>query len=127
MKKLADFGTTEQMIKEEGYSQLSAKELMERISNKTVRGDYYIGRRYVTFIDKDGNMEGENDLGSHRFGKCIIDFDTNTITTNWESGWDNWCGRAYDVNGEIKFYDTTTLLWRTTFKKFEEGKKTLIV
>ena len=72
-------------------------------------------------------MEGENDLGSHRFGKCFIDINNNTITTKWDNGWDNWTGRAYDVDGEIKLYDTTTIKWRTTFKTFEEGKKTLRV
>jgi len=127
MRKMTDFGLTEPMIKEQGYTQLSAKELKERIYNKTVRGEYYIGRVYTTYIDNKGNMEGENDLGSHHFGKCIIDMDENTITTKWESGWDNWTGRAYDVNGEIKFFDTTTLNWRTTFKTFEEGKKALTV
>jgi len=116
MKFNPDFNTTEAMIIKKGYHQLSGEELKERMSDKTVRGDYYNGRSYVTFIDKDGNMEGENDLGSHRFGKCFIDMSNNTITTKWESGWDNWTGRAYDVNGEIKFFDTTSLKWRTTFK-----------
>jgi hypothetical protein len=127
MKQNTDFKTTEAMIIEKGYSQLSGKELKERISEKTISGDYYNGRKYIIFIDKDGNMEGENDLGSHRFGKCFIDTNNNTITTKWESGWENWTGRAYDVDGEIKLYDTTTLKWRTTFKTFEEGKKTLRV
>ncbi len=122
-----NFNTTETMIIEKGYKQLSGEELKERISDKTISGDYYNGRIYITYIDEAGNMEGENDLGSHRFGKNIIDMNNNTLTTIWNSGWDNWTGRAYDVNGEIKFYDTTTLKWRTTFKTFEDGKKTLIV
>ena len=122
-----DFNTRETMIIEAGYSQLSGEELKERISQKTIRGEYYNGRRYITFIDKNGNMEGENDLGSHRFGKCSIDMNSRTITTKWDSGWDNWTGRAYDVNGEIKFYDTTTLEWRTTFKEFTYGRIALIL
>jgi len=123
MRKMADFGTTEPMIKEQGYTQLSAKELKERIYNKTIRGEYFIGRIYVVYIDDKGDMEGENDLGSHHFGKNIIDMNNNTLTTKWDSGWHNWTGRAYDIDGEIKFFDTTTLEWRTTFKTFEEGKK----
>jgi len=115
------------MIIEAGYSQLSGEELKERISQKTIRGEYYNGRRYITFIDTNGNMEGKNDLGSHRFGKCVIDMNSGTIKTKWDSGWDNWTGRAYDVNGEIKFYDTTTLEWRTTFKDFTNGRIVLIV
>ena len=108
MRKMVDFGLTEPMIEEQGYAQLSANELKEKVYNKTVRGEYFIGRIYITYIDRDGNMEGENDLGSHHFGKCFIDTDKNTITTKWKSGWDNWTGRAYDVNGEIKFFDSTT-------------------
>ena len=124
--KNTDFNTTETMIIEKGYSRLSGEELKERISDKTIRGDYYNGRNYVTFIDRAGNMEGENDLGSHRFGQYTLDANEDSLTVNWD-GWDNWTGRAYDVDGEIKFYDTTTLRWRTTFKVFEDGKKTLIV
>ena len=122
-----EFNTTETMIIEAGYCQLSGEELKEKISQKTIRGEYYNGRRYITFIDKNGNMEGKNDLGSHRYGKCSIDLNSSTITTKWDSGWDNWTGRAYDVNGEIKFYDTTTLKWRITFKDFSDGRIALIV
>ena len=124
---MIDFGLTESMIKEQGYSQLSANELKERIYNKTIRGEYFIGRIFVTYIDDNGNMEGENDLGSHHFGVNIIDSENDTLTTQWDSGWHNWTGRAYDVNGEIKFFDTTTLEWRTTFKTFEVGKKIIKV
>jgi len=127
MNQMADFGLTEPMIKEQGYKQLTGKELKDRIYNKTVRGEYFIGRIFITYIDNEGNMEGENDLGSHHFGKNIIDMVNNTLTTQWDTGWHNWTGRAYDVDGEIKFFDTTTLEWRTTFKTFEEGKKELRV
>ena len=124
---MVDFGLTEPMIKEQGYTQLSAEELIARIYNKTIRGEYFIGRIFVTYIDDKGNMEGENDLGSHHFGKNIIDMDNDTLTTQWDSSWHNWTGRAYDVAGEIKFFDTTSLEWRTTFKFFENGKKDLKV
>ena len=119
---MIDFGLTESTIKEQGYKQLTGKELKERIFDKTIRGEYYIGRIYISYLDKDGNVEGENDLGKHVFGKISINMNDNTLTTKWDGYWDNWTGRAYDVNGEIKFFDTTTLTWRTTFKTFEEGK-----
>ncbi len=95
--------------------------------NKTIRGEYYIGRIYISYLDEDGNVEGENDLGKHVFGKISINMNDNTLTTKWDGYWDNWTGRAYDVNGEIKFFDTTSLQWRTTFKTFEEGKQTIKV
>jgi len=122
MNKMVDFGLTESMIKEQGCVQLSAEELKERVFNKTVRGEYYIGRIYVTYIDDKGEMEGENDLGRHVFGKALLNMKENTLTTEWDGYWDNWTGRAYDVNGEIKFFDTTSLQWRTTFKTIEQGK-----
>ena len=122
MNKMTDFGLTEPMIKEQGYKHLSAEELKKRIYNKTVKGEYFIGRIFVTYIDDKGNMEGENDLGSHHFGKNIIDLKNDTLTTQWDTGWHNWTGRAYAVDDEIKFFDTNTLKWRTTFKTFKEGK-----
>jgi hypothetical protein len=127
MRKMADFGTTEPMIKEQGYNQLSAEELKKRIYSKTVKGEYFIGRIYVVYIDDKGEMEGENDLGPHHFGINIIDIENDTLTTQWDNGWHNWTGRAYDVDGEIKFFDTTTLEWRTTFKTITEGKRIIKV
>ncbi|OYT16315.1 MAG: hypothetical protein B7C24_08415 [Bacteroidetes bacterium 4572_77] len=124
---MRDFGLTEPMIIEQGYTHLSAEELKRKIYNKTVRGEYFIGRIFVTYIDDKGNMEGENDLGSHHFGINIIDMKNDTLTTQWDKGWHNWTGRAYDIDGEIKFFDTTTLEWRTTFNTLEEGKKTIKV
>lgn len=119
--------TTEKMIIDRGYLQLSAEELKQRISDKTVKGDYYNGRKYVTYTDKNGNMEGKNDLGSHLFGKCTFNTKNNTFSVKWNGYWDTWTGRAYDVDGEIQFFDSTTSRWRTTFKKIEEGKKLLEV
>jgi hypothetical protein len=121
MKQMSDSGLTEEIIISQGYQPLSSIELKNRIFNKTINGDYYIGRIFAIYIDTDGKMEGINDLGSHRFGQCFIDFENNTLTTKWIMGWDNWTGRAYLVNNEIQFFDTTTNMWRTTFNKIEEG------
>ena len=86
--------TTEKMIIDRGYLQLSAKELQQRISDKTVKGDYYNGRKYVTYTDKDGNMEGKNDLGSHLFGKCTFNTKDNTFSVEWDGYWDTWTGHT---------------------------------
>ena len=116
-----DDGTTEKMMIEAGYHQLSGEDLKQRISGKTIRGDYLYGRNYISFADKNGTIEGKNDIGSHHFGEWSVNMEGNTFTVKWD-GWDNWTGRAYDVNGEIKFFDSTTCQWRTTFKEFEDGK-----
>jgi len=122
-----DSKTTEKMIIDSGYKQLSSKELEQRIVGKTIQGEYLYGRRYLTYFDQNGSMEGKNDLGRHNFGKRSFNNNDKTITVTWDNGWDHWTGRAYDVDGEIKFYDSTTSKWRTTFKQFEIGKRSLEV
>ena len=122
-----NFDKTENRIKELGYLQLSGEELRQKIENKTIWGDYYNGRKYISYSDKDGNIEGRNDLGSHVFGKWLINKNDNTFEVKWDGYWEDWTGRAYDVDGKIQFFDTTSLNWRTTFNKFEIGKKTLVL
>ena len=80
---------------------------------------------HIALSDKDGNMEGKNDLGSHLIGKCTFNTEDNTFSVEWDGYWDTWTGRAYDVDGEIQFFDSTTSRWRTTFKKVEAGKLSL--
>ncbi|MCG3219409.1 MAG: hypothetical protein KAR35_10400, partial [Candidatus Heimdallarchaeota archaeon] len=106
--------------------QLSGEEIQQRIYGKTVRGEHHNGRKYVGYTDQNGNMEGINDRGSHHFGKSSINMEDKTFTVKWDKGWENWTSRAYDVDGEIKFFDSTTSKWRTTFKQFEDGKKAII-
>ncbi len=125
-KANTDDGTTEAMMVNSGYPQLSGEELKEKIGGKTIWGDYLYGRYYITAFDLNGTMEGKNDIGSHHFGKWSVNMKDKTFTVKWD-GWDNWTGRAYDVDGEIKFYDSTTHQWRTTLKRFEDGKKALII
>ncbi len=122
MKKQGDFGTTEPMTKEQGFKQLTGKELTERIADKTIKGSYFNGRIYAGYIYKDGTIEGKNDLGSFVTGKWFVNSIEKTFSVEWDGYWDNWTGRAYEVNDEIKFYDTTTLNWRTTFNNFEKRK-----
>jgi len=54
-----DVNTTEKMIIDRGHHQLSGEEIKRKITGKTVWGDYYNGRTYVTYIDKDGSAEGK--------------------------------------------------------------------
>ncbi len=106
---------TEKSIIEIGYQQLSGKELEQRVSDKRVLGDYLYGYKYVGIINSDGSMEGENNVGSHHIGKWTIDTENNTFTMKWNTGWENWTGRAYAIEGTIHFFDIATGDWRTSF------------
>jgi hypothetical protein len=127
MKKMTqtDSKTAETIIIESGYHQLSGEELKQRIGGKTIRGDYLYGFKFVTFFDRNGSMEGKNNVGAHHFGEWSVDMKDKSFTVKWDNGWDNTTSRAYDVAGEIQFYDCTTGQWRTTFKEFEEGETAL--
>jgi len=116
---LEDMGLIEQTIIDKGISSISAQTIKEKILNKTIYGDYCIGRTFELIIDNECNMRGTNDKGFQDFGKCIIDFENNTLSTKWDIGWDNWTGRGYLINDEIKFFDAITGEWRTTFKQIE--------
>ena len=110
---------TEKDIKENGYIQLSGKELLLRISNRTIFGDYPMGYKFITNIYENGTAKGVNNVGSFDSGNWSIDFKKNTLQLEWQNAWINTITRAYDVNGNIEFYDIDTGKWRTTFKIFE--------
>jgi hypothetical protein len=114
--------TEEDMIKN-GHRQLSGKELRSRISNKTIYGDYPNGYKFVTDINENGIAEGINNVGSYDFGSWLIDADVNTLSLKWNNGWVDTVTHAYDVNGNIEFYDVDSGNWRTTFKKFKNWKE----
>jgi hypothetical protein len=107
--------TKESIIIDGGYQHLSGEELKQRIVGKTIAGDYLYGYTFVGTINSNGTIEGKNNVGSYHFGEWSIDLEENTLTLKWDGGWDNWTGRSYDVEGEIKFYDITSGNWRTTF------------
>ena len=115
--------SNENDIIENGHLQLFGKELLSRISNKTIFGDYPMGYKFVTNIYENGTAEGINDAGSKDFGNWVIDYEKNTLRLEWKNGWFDTITRAYDVNGNIEFYDVDTGNWRTTFKKFKNWKE----
>ncbi len=111
---------SEKEIIEKGYPQLTGKELLLIITNKTIFGDYIMGYKFVTDIYKNRTTEGLNNVGTIDFGHWVIDMKLNTMSIKWDNGWFNTVTRAYAVNGTIEFYDFDTGNWRTTFKTFEE-------
>ena len=115
--------STEKDIIENGHLQLSGKELLSRINNKTIFGDYPNGYKFITDIYDNGTAEGINNVGSHNFGNWTIDYEENTLKLKWKNGWFDTLTRAYYVNGNIEFYDVDTGKWRTTFKTFEKWKE----
>ena len=114
---------TEEEAIAKGYKQIVGEILQTKISNTTVYGDYPNGYKFVADIFDNGTAEGINNVGSHNFGKWEIDFEKNTLQLEWKNSWLDTITRAYDVNGNIEFYDIDTGKWRTTFKAFENWKE----
>ena len=117
----ADEQLAEDAIIENGHPKLSGENLKQKIIGKVVRGDYLHGFKFIAVLNQDGTMEGENNFGAHYFGQWTIDLKENSFALVWDGAWDNTTTRAYDVDGEIRFYDCATGQWCTSFTKIEEG------
>ena len=111
---------TEQEIIAKGYKLLEGEALEGIIRNTTIFGDYIMGYKFATDIYDNGTTEGVNDVGSQDFGNWSIDYKKNTLQLIWEKGWFDTITRAYDVDGNVEFYDVDTGKWRTTFRTFEK-------
>ena len=110
---------TEKDAIEGGYHQLSGIELHERMVDKRIHGDYIMGYRFVTQVYANGEVEGVNDVGTYDQGTWMIDKENHTLTLKWKNGWIDTVTRAYDINGNIEFFDVNSGSWRTNFKKTE--------
>jgi len=96
--------------------QLSGEELLSKIANKTIFGDYMMGYKFIIEFYEDGTAEGKNHVGSHNFGTWSIDREKHTMSTSWSNGWIDSTTRAYEINGHIQLFDIDTGNWRTTLK-----------
>lgn len=114
---------TEEEVIANGHKQITGKVLQATIGNTTVYGDYPNGYKFIADIYDNGTTEGINDVGSHNFGNWTIDLQRNTLQLEWGNGWFDTLTRAYDVNGDVEFYDVDTGKWRTSFKKFEKWEE----
>lgn len=110
---------TEEKAIANSHLQLSGKELELRISNKKVFGDYPMGYKFAAEIYESGITKGVNNVGSTDIGNWRIDFEKNTLQLEWNNAWIDTITRAYEVKGNIEFYDVDTGNWRTTFKIIE--------
>ena len=77
-------------------------------------------------MDANGEMEGRNDWGSEEQGRWRVD-DSGCMCVTWEGYWENWCGMAFKVDDEIKFYDSISGKWRTSFHQILQGSQDLSV
>ena len=118
-----DISQTEAKIIEAGYVHLSAGELKQKISNKTVYGDYGLQFKFVSTIKEDGTMEGRNNAGAHNLGEWSVDANSNTFSVMWDAGWDKTTTRAYWIDEQLKFFDSHNGQWRTTFTEILDGCK----
>lgn len=114
---------TEKEVITNGHLQLSGEELLSIISNKTVFGDYPMGYTFVAEIHENGITNGINNVGTTDSGNWSINFEKHTLQLVWKNTWIDTQTRAFDVNGNIEFYDVDTGNWRTTFKIVESLKK----
>lgn len=117
--KFTDVQLTAHDMHKQGINPLSTQELKALILNKSVQGNYCVGRRYTLLIDAQGEMRGANDLGIRGVGRLIFDEARQTLTTDWDNGWDVWTGQGYLLNQEIKFFEVNTGRWVTTFTRIE--------
>lgn len=114
---------TEKEVIANGHIRLFGKELISRISSKTIFGNYPMEYTFVADIYENGITYGVNNVGTTDCGIWKIDFETGTLQLVWQNTWIDTQTRAYDVNGTIEFYDVDTGNWRTTFKIIESLKK----
>ncbi len=78
-----------------------------------------MGYIFVAEIYENGITKGVNNVGTTNSWNRSIDFEKNTLQLKWKNARIDTITRAYDVNGNIEFYDIGTGKWRTTFKIFD--------
>jgi len=128
MKPELEMQTSKHDLVSQGYTPLTKEELLKLIANNTVRGDYeYSGHRiYKTFMNANGDMQAKNDWGSEETGRWSVAND-GSMSVEWEGYWEDWSALAFKVDDEIKFYDSISGKWRTTFHQIMQGEQDLEV
>lgn len=104
-------------VEDQGFLPLSASELELNLCEKCFLGNYLHGFKFITSINTDGTLEGKNNVGTHVLGRWAIDSSEHTFSVKWNGGWDNTTTRGFKVDGEIKFFDVDTGVWRNTLIK----------
>ena len=67
-----------------------------------------MGYKFVAEIYNNGTTYGINNVGTVDSGNWSIDFEKNTLQLKWKNAWIDTITRAYDVNGNIEFFDIDT-------------------
>jgi hypothetical protein len=118
---LSENTDSEKTAIENGYSQLSGKEIKEQLVGKLFLGCYLHGFQYIISINTDGSLEGKNNYQHYDIGSWVIDMEKHTMNVNWKHGWDNTTTRLYKVGKEIRMYDKETGEWRSSLKQYIDG------
>lgn len=119
------FGSTEKMAIDAGYQQIKTDELLRRTVGKTVVGHYQIGFVFQGYMDADGSMDGENNVGTRDSGQWAVNPADNTLILSWRGGWFESITRIYDVDGALHFFDHDSTNWRMSYFKFVEGRQAI--
>lgn len=104
-----------------GFKQLLAKDIKTKIVGKAFLGGYLHGFQFIVSVNTDGSLEGKNNVEHYDLGHWVIDDTNNTLTVNWQNGWDSTTTRIYQLNDKINMYDKESGLWRTSFNQSIEA------
>jgi hypothetical protein len=120
-------GTSEEAMIKAGYKPLPVGDLLERILDHTNWGDYLFGYRFVSYCDRNGRIEGTNNVGSYNTGRWEADSIGNTFSVSWQQSWVPATLRAYLVDEKLHFFNQHTGLWHMNFDKIAKGRQPLEV
>ena len=111
------------MLKE-NYPMLEAQTLKEIFIDATITARYYYANNWYkvkTNSFKNGEIEGQNHVGSYNEGRWSVNDKENSLSVEWDGYWEDWTGIAYKVKDEVMFYDWDTGNWRMTLTLVEQG------
>ena len=123
MQRDTDNTLTQQDMIDKSYHRLTAKELVNILSDTTLTGKYFYNNSWYVFkvnAFKDGHIIGQNSVGTYDRGRWHVNKD-DSMTTTWDGTWEDWTGIAYKVENEIMFFDSITKRWKTTYTLVENG------
>lgn len=118
-------GTAEQQLVDAGHTSLPLKDLLAKILDQTVWGDYLFNFRYVSYCGSDGSIVGTNNAGSYNEGRWEADYDANLFNVAFNQRWVPASLRAYEIDGTLHFFNQNTGMWHMNMEKFVPGKQAL--
>ncbi len=120
-------GVPEESLREAGNQPLPVGDLLRRILEHTVWGDFLHGYRFVSYCGQDGSIEGTNNAGSYNTGRWEADPLAGTFSVSWNQSWVPATLRSYDIGGKLHFFDVRTRTWHMSIDRIIAGRQPLQV